>query len=127
MPLETKNTQKNENWTRFIKSLHMQQCSLRGCIRPTQPPPTHFQLAYRHIDFLCLRCSSSPIRLVHLEDCLEIMAFPLYLHLYHGKHTTSQQRCYSDVVATLCVCWDVGLKEYVLISAFDIVLFCVVI
>ena len=34
LPLETKNTQKNENWRLgFLKSLQSQQCNLRGCIR----------------------------------------------------------------------------------------------
>ena len=35
MPLESKYKQKNENRRfGFIKSLYMQQCSMRGCIRP---------------------------------------------------------------------------------------------
>ena len=34
LPLETKNTQNHENWRLgLIESLHMQHCSLRGCIR----------------------------------------------------------------------------------------------
>ena len=38
LPLATKNTQNHEN-RRFglIKSLHMQHCSLRGCLRPLAP------------------------------------------------------------------------------------------
>ena len=38
LPLETKITQNNEN-LRFglIESLHMQYCSLRGCIRTLAP------------------------------------------------------------------------------------------
>ena len=36
MPLERKNTQNHENRRLcLIESLHMQHCSLRGCIRPT--------------------------------------------------------------------------------------------
>ena len=35
LPLETKNTQNHENRRLgLIESLHMQHCSMRGCIRP---------------------------------------------------------------------------------------------
>ena len=38
LPLETKNTQNHENRRLgLIESLHMQHCSLRGCIRPLKP------------------------------------------------------------------------------------------
>ena len=38
LPLETMNTQNHENRRLgSIKSLHMQHCSLRGCIRPLAP------------------------------------------------------------------------------------------
>ena len=38
LPLETQNTQNHENWRLgLIESLHMQRCSLRGCIRPLVP------------------------------------------------------------------------------------------
>ena len=38
LPLETKNTQNLENRRLgLIESLHMQHCSLRGCIRPLAP------------------------------------------------------------------------------------------
>ena len=45
LPLETKNTQNYEN-RRFglIESLHMQPCSLRGCIRPLAPAYAVFDL-----------------------------------------------------------------------------------
>ena len=37
---ETKHTQNHENRRLgLIESLHMQHCSLRGCIRPPLPPP----------------------------------------------------------------------------------------
>ena len=37
-PLETEDTQNHENrGLRLIESLHMQHCSLRGCIRPLVP------------------------------------------------------------------------------------------
>ena len=56
LPVETKNTQNHENrGLVLIVSLHMQHCSLRGCIRtllpptppppPPTPPPTHTHLA----------------------------------------------------------------------------------
>ena len=38
LPLETNNTQNHENLRlSLIESLHMQHCSLRGCIRPLAP------------------------------------------------------------------------------------------
>ena len=38
LPLETKNTKNHENQRLgLIESLHMQHCSLRGCIRPLAP------------------------------------------------------------------------------------------
>ena len=38
LPLETKNTQNHENRRLgLIESLHMQHCSLRGCVRPPAP------------------------------------------------------------------------------------------
>ena len=38
LPLEKKNTQNHENRRLgLIESLHMQHCSLRGCIRPLAP------------------------------------------------------------------------------------------
>ena len=41
LPLEIKKTQKNENRRLdFIKSLHIYQCNLRGCIRLIAPPTT---------------------------------------------------------------------------------------
>ena len=39
LPLETKNTQNHENRRLGLsESLHMQNCSLRGCIRPRPHP-----------------------------------------------------------------------------------------
>ena len=38
LPLEPKNIQNHENQRlSLIESLHMQHCSLRGCIRPLHP------------------------------------------------------------------------------------------
>ena len=38
LPLETKNTQNHENRRLgWIESLHIQHCSMRGCIRPPVP------------------------------------------------------------------------------------------
>ena len=38
LPLETKNTPNHENWRLgLIESLHMQHCSMQGCIYPLVP------------------------------------------------------------------------------------------